>query len=60
MSKARITVRQYKSTAMADKRTIATLKSIGLGRIGKQTELPNDAATKGKLVKLNHLVEVIK
>lgn len=58
-SKNKILVRQYRSTAASDKRVRATLQSIGLGRIGKQTELPNDAATKGKLIKLNHLVEIV-
>ena len=54
----RITVKQINSSAGADKRTKATLQSIGLGRIGKQVSLPADAATKGKLIKLNHLVQV--
>ncbi len=37
---------------------IATAHSLGLRKIGQVTIQPDNAATKGKIAKISHLVEV--
>ena len=37
---------------------IATAHSLGLHKIGNETTQPDKAATKGKIAKISHLVEV--
>ena len=37
---------------------IATAHSLGLHKIGNETTQPDNAATKGKIAKISHLVEV--
>ena len=37
---------------------IATAHSLGLHKIGNETPQPDNAATKGKIAKISHLVEV--
>ena len=37
---------------------IATAQSLGLRKIGHVTEQPDNAATRGKIAKISHLVEV--
>ena len=39
---------------------IATAHSLGLKKIGDETVQPNNDQTKGKIAKINHLIEVIK
>lgn len=39
---------------------IATAHSLGLNRIGDETVQPNNDQTKGKVAKINHLIEVLK
>ncbi len=52
-------IRQVRSNSGQTKRTIATLKSIGLGRIGKEIVLSaEDPCILGKITKLKHLVYV--
>ena len=54
-------IKQTGSISGQDKRTVATLKSIGLGRIGKQIVLSSeDPCILGKLQKVKHLVNVSK
>ena len=38
----------------------ATAKSLGLHKIGDITSQPDNAATRGKIAKIIHLVEVIE
>ena len=47
-----------KSLAGRKKDQIATAYSLGLRRIGQSTEQPDNAATRGKIKKISHLVEV--
>ena len=42
----------------AKKEQIATAKSLGLTKIGDVTTQPDNDATKGKVAKIIHLVEV--
>ncbi len=37
---------------------IATAKSLGLRKIGQETIQPDNEATKGKIKKISHLIEV--
>ncbi len=37
---------------------IATVRSLGLGKIGSETIQPDNAATRGKIFKISHLIEV--
>ena len=37
---------------------IATAHSLGLRKIGQETVQPDNAATKGKITAISHLVEV--
>ncbi|SCJ70615.1 50S ribosomal protein L30 [Neobittarella massiliensis] len=37
---------------------IATARSLGLRKIGDVTIQPDNAATKGKIAKISHLIEV--
>ena len=37
---------------------IATAHSLGLHKIGNEATQPDNAATKGKIAKISHLVEV--
>ena len=37
---------------------IATAKSLGLRKIGQETIQPDNEATKGKIAKIAHLIEV--
>jgi large subunit ribosomal protein L30 len=53
-----IKVKQVRSAAGRDKRTLLTLNALGLGRIGDVQELPANAAIKGMLRKVEHLVEL--
>ena len=42
----------------AEIKQIAVAASLGLHRIGDVTEQPDNNATKGKIAKLSHLIEV--
>ena len=39
---------------------ILTAKSLGLTKIGKVVEQPDNAATRGKIATISHMVEVIE
>lgn len=59
MSKeGKITIEQVKSVAARSKRTKATLDALGLGRIGKTSQLPANPAVLGMVRKVSHLVKV--
>jgi large subunit ribosomal protein L30 len=51
-------VTQHKSRNGADKRQLATLRSLGLRRIGQTVEVSDSPQTRGMLHKVRHLVEV--
>ena len=56
MSALRVT--QRKSRNGADKRQLATLRSLGLRRIGQTVEVSDTPQIRGMLHKVRHLVEV--
>ncbi len=61
MAKKKVTALQVKLTRSligAKKEQIATAKALGLNKIGDVTTQPDNDATKGKVAKIIHLVEV--
>jgi large subunit ribosomal protein L30 len=53
-----LTVTQRKSRNGSDKSQLATLRSIGLRRIGHTVEVKDTPQMRGMLHKVRHLVEV--
>ena len=51
-------VRQVKSPIGFEKSQRATLEAMGLARIGRVRELPDNPAVRGMITKVSHLVEV--
>lgn len=51
-------IRLAKSLSGQKKDQIATAYSLGLRKIGQTTEQPDNDATRGKITKISHLVEV--
>ena len=54
-----VQVKLVKSLIGSKKDQIATAEALGLRKIGDVTVQPDNAATKGKITKIIHLVEVI-
>lgn len=48
-----------KGLAGCKKDQIATAASLGLRKIGQSTTQPDNAATRGKIAKISHLIEVV-
>ena len=53
-----LTIKLVHSAAHRLDKQIATCKSLGLKKIGDVTVQPDNAATRGKLARIAHLVEV--
>jgi ribosomal protein L30 len=51
-------LKQVKSPAGASRKQRESLKTLGLGRIGKSAERPDDPVVRGLLRRVDHLVEV--
>jgi large subunit ribosomal protein L30 len=58
MSASALRVTQRKSRNGSDQRQIATLRSLGLRRIGQTVEVSDTPQIRGMLHKVRHLVEV--
>jgi large subunit ribosomal protein L30 len=58
--KPTVTVRQTRSHNRRPEVQFATLKGLGLGRIGRQRTLEDTPAVRGMIAKVAHLVEVIE
>ncbi len=56
---ATITVRQTASPIRRSKDQRATLKGLGLNRIGRRAELEDTPAIRGMIAKVAHMVEVV-
>lgn len=54
----KLKVRQIKSVAGRDSRVRSVLAALGLGRIGKSVELPNNNAVLGMINKVGYLLKV--
>lgn len=57
---AGLTVKLVKSTIGSKKDQIATAEALGLHKVGDVRVQPDNAATRGKINKISHLVEVIE
>ena len=55
---ANIKIKLVKSLVGRKDDQIATAHSLGLRKIGHETVQPDNAATKGKIAKISHLIEV--
>lgn len=55
-----IKIKLKKSLIGASKKQIAVAESLGLKKIGDITNQPENEATKGKIQKISHLLEVGK
>jgi large subunit ribosomal protein L30 len=53
-----LTLTQRKSRNGADQRQLATLRSLGLRRIGHSVEVNDTPQIRGMIAKVAHLVEV--
>ena len=58
MAPSKLTIVQVRSPNGSSKKQRATLQTLGLGRIGKQVERPDDAVVRGQLHAVRHLVDV--
>jgi large subunit ribosomal protein L30 len=54
----RLRVTQVKSTISHIKRNRATIRALGLGRIGRTVELPDNEAVRGMVRQVRFLVRV--
>lgn len=57
-AKGRLKVRQIKSGIGYDKTQKATLKAMGLGKMGRVKELPDNPEVRGMIAKIPHLVVI--
>lgn len=57
--KKTLTVKQTGSPIRRPKDQLATLKGLGLGKIGRTRELEDTPAVRGMIFKVKHMVEVV-
>lgn len=57
---AGLTVKLTKSTIGSKKDQIATVKSLGLNKLGDTSVQPDNAQTRGKVNKVSHLVSIVE
>jgi len=55
---AGLTITQVKSANGSSKKHLDTLRTLGLGRIGRQVERPDDEVVRGQIHSVRHLLEV--
>ncbi len=58
MAAAALQIKQVRSSNGASKKQLDSLRTLGLGRIGKQVERPDDPVVRGLVQSVNHLVKV--
>lgn len=56
---AGLTVKLIKSTIGSKKDQIATVKSLGLNKLGDTSVQPDNESTRGKINKVSHLVTIV-
>jgi large subunit ribosomal protein L30 len=52
-------VRQVRSGIGFDKTQKATLRALGLGRLGRTRDLPDNPQVRGMVAKISHLVQLL-
>ena len=55
-----LTLRQVRSGICTPKDQKATLRGLGLRRMGQEVVRPDDPAIRGMVLKVRHLVEIVK
>jgi len=55
-----VKVKQIRSGIGFDKTQKATLRALGLGKLGRIRELPDNREVRGMITKIRHLVKVIE
>jgi large subunit ribosomal protein L30 len=55
---AKLQITQVRSPAGANPRQRDSLRTLGLGRIGRSTERPDEPTVRGLVATVSHLVEV--
>ncbi len=55
---ARLIVRQFKSGIGYNKKQKATLAALGLGKVGRVREFPDNPQVRGMIFKIQHLVRI--
>ena len=55
---ATLQITQVKSPNVASRKQRDSLRTLGLGRIGRQVERPDDDVVRGLIYSVHHLVEV--
>ena len=55
---SKLVITQVRSTNGANPKQRDTLRSLGLGKIGRSTEREDGAAVRGMVAKVSHLVKV--
>ena len=58
MAAKKLRITQLRSSNDANPRQRGTLQSLGLGRIGRTVERPDDATVRGAIHAVQHLVKV--
>ena len=53
-----VRITQFKSSNGANRRQRDTLRSLGLGKIGRTSEKPDDPTVRGAIHAVRHLVRV--
>jgi large subunit ribosomal protein L30 len=53
-----LTIKLKRSTIGSKEGQIATVRSLGLRKIGQTVQQPDNECTRGKIAKVSHLVEV--
>ena len=56
---ATLKIKQVRSAIACPKDQGATLRALGLGKIGRVVEKPDNASIRGMIFKVKHLVEVV-
>ena len=58
-SGGRLRIRQVRSAIGYDKTQNATLRALGLGRVGRTREVPDNPQIRGMIRKIPHLVHIV-
>ena len=58
MADKTLQLRQFKSSNGANKKQLDTLRTLGLGRIGKTSEKPDVPPVRGAIHSVQHLVRI--
>ena len=58
--KATIRLRQVRSGIGFDRTQKATLRALGLEKLGRVREYPDNPAVRGMIAKIPHLVEIVR